>query len=310
MKSGDWPVGALIPPQRELAQLFGVNRSTVVSALNELTADGLLEGHGRGGTRVANNALPLMKLTQAKWQEYIEDGIHMPNYKTINLINESEPDESMLRMCSGEASPDMFSVERMQTVLGEVSKEISNLGYEWPKGMTSLRENLSKYLKTIGINASPNCILIVSGALQAFQLISIGLLQPGSTVFVEKPSYIYSLQILQTLGMRRVGIPIDDEGIQGHQIPAQIRKNKASILYTIPNYQNPTGTLMSLNRRKELINICNNEKLPIIEDDVYGELWIDEPPPETLKSIDTNGNVLYVGSVSKTLSPGLRIGWL
>ncbi len=132
----------------------------------------------------------------------------------------------MLRMCSGEASPDMFSVERMQTVLGEVSKEISNLGYEWPKGMTSLRENLSKYLKTIGINASPNCILIVSGALQAFQLISIGLLQPGSTVFVEKPSYIYSLQILQTLGMRRVGIPIDDEGIQGHQIPAQIRKIK------------------------------------------------------------------------------------
>ncbi len=67
---------------------------------------------------------------------------------------------------------------------------------------------------------------------------------------------------------------------------------------------------MSLNRRKELINICNNEKLPIIEDDVYGELWIDEPPPETLKSIDTNGNVLYVGSVSKTLSPGLRIGWV
>lgn len=310
VQSGEWPAGATIPPQRELAKVFEVNRSTIVSALSELIANGVLESHGRGGTRVSESSLSFTKLSQAKWQAYIDDGIHMPNYKTIKMINDSEPDESMLRLSSGEASPAMFSAERMQTVLNEVSKEIHNLGYEWPKGMVSLREQLSVYLKTIGIDAKPESILIVSGALQAFQLISIGLLQPGSTVFVEKPSYIYSLQILQTLGMRRVGIPIDKQGLEGHLIPSQIRKNHASILYTIPNYQNPTGTLMSLQRRKELIEICKTEKLPIIEDDVYGELWIDEKPPRSLKSLDTSGNVLYVGSVSKSLSPGLRIGWV
>ena len=310
IQTGEWPAGALLPSQRELAAIFEVNRSTIVAALSELIARAVLESHGRGGTKVATEALSFLHLSQAKWQDYIDDGIHMPNYNTIKMINESEPDETMLRLSSGEASPDMFSKDRMKVILNEVSKDVGSLGYDWPKGMSCLREEISKYLKTIGIDVSPNCILIVSGALQAIQLISIGLLQSGSTVFVEKPSYLYSLQILQTLGMRRVGIDIDQQGIIGSQIPSQIRKSHASILYTIPNYQNPTGTLMSIERRKELIQICKNEKLPIIEDDVYGELWIDEKPPSTLKALDDSGNVLYIGSVSKTLSPGLRIGWV
>jgi len=176
--------------------------------------------------------------------------------------------------------------------------------------MRCLQEALCDHLKKKDIHVSPQNILIVSGALQGFQLITMGLLQMGSTVFVEKPSYLYSLQILQTLGMRRVGIPIDKDGIISRDIPSQIPKNHASILYTIPNFQNPTGTVMSMERRKELLNVCYNSKLPIIEDDVYGDLWIDEEPPKSLKSMDEIGNVLYVGSVSKTLSPGLRIGWV
>lgn len=310
IRSGEWPIGAILPSQRELAQIFDVNRSTVVSALDILRSDGILEGCGRGGTKIVTSTTPFLTLAQTKWQNYIKDGIHLPNYKTIKMINDSDPDQTMIRLSSGEASPEMFPKKYMESILKDVSKDMGHLGYEWPTGMRCLQEQLSEYLKTIGIDVSPKCILIVSGALQAFQLITMGLLQPGSTVFVEKPSYIYSLQILQTLGMRRVGIPIDENGIVGKMIPAQIRKNRASILYTIPNYQNPTGAVMSEERRKELIEICINEKLPIIEDDVYGELWIDNPPPASLKSMDVAGNVLYVGSVSKSLSPGLRIGWV
>jgi len=110
--------------------------------------------------------------------------------------------------------------------------------------------------------------------------------------------------------MRRSGIPIDEEGIKASLIPEYKKKNNSSILYTIPNFQNPTGTVMSQNRRQELMKVCQKEKLPIIEDDVYRELWIDTPPPKPIKSIDKTGLVLYVGSVSKTLSPGLRIGWI
>lgn len=310
IETGQWPQGAVLPSQRALAEQFEINRSTVSSALSELINDGILESSGRGGTRVASEALSFMKLSQAKWQDYIEEGIHIPNYKTIKKINEYEPDDRMIRLSSGEASPDMLSQERMQEILSDVSKDVHSFGYDYPKGRIELREQISAYLKDLGISASPDSIMIVSGALQAIQLISIGLLQQGSTVFVENPSYIYSLQILQTLGMRRVGVPIDSEGIIGEKIPSHIRKHHASILYTIPNFQNPTGVTMSLERREGLISICDKEKLPIIEDDVYGELWIDKKPPKPLKSLDQSGNVLYVGSVSKTLSPGLRIGWI
>lgn len=310
ISSGDWPVGSSIPTQRDLARKFEVNRSTIVAALDELKAEGILEGRGKGGTKVINNSMTLLSNIQPNWQSYIEEGIHIPNLKTIKRINELEFDTSFIRLSTGEASPDLFPTEKMEIVLKEVSRNINNLGYEEPKGMLYLREHISKFLKKYGIHVSASSILIVSGAVQAIQLVSMGLLQTGSTVFLEKPSYLYSLQILQSMGMRRCGIPIDEEGIQGNLIPKYIKKNRSSILYMIPNFQNPTGIVMSQRRRKELIEICQKEKMPIIEDDVYRELWIDKPPPDPLKSLDKNGLVLYVGSVSKTLSPGLRIGWI
>lgn len=198
----------------------------------------------------------------------------------------------------------------MKQIMNRVSDRIDSLGYEEPKGLLFLREQLSTYLKTIGIEASPSSILIVSGALQALQLISIGLLHRGSTIFLEKPSYLYSLHVFQSAGMRLFGLPLDGEGIQTKMIAQQKKRQNASLIYTIPSFHNPTGILMSKERRRELMDVCEQEQLPIIEDDVYRELWIDSPPPLPLKAIDNNGLVLYLGSISKTLSPGLRIGWM
>jgi len=310
INSGDWPVGLIIPTQRKLADMLSVNRSTIVTALEELKAEGILEGNGKAGTRIVDNTLVAIAKLQPKWQSYIEEGIHIPNLNTIKQINKLDFDKSIIRLSSGEASPDLLPENTMSTILKEVSKDIPNLGYEEPKGMLYLREQISKYLKKYGIDASPNSILIVSGALQAVQLVTMGLMQPGATVFLEKPSYLYSLQTFQSMGLRRSGLPMDKEGIRADLISKDKRKHGLSILYTIPSFQNPTGIVMSENRRKQLIEVCQTEKLPIIEDDVYRELWLDAPTPNPIKSFDKNGLVLYVGSVSKTLSPGLRIGWI
>lgn len=310
INNGDWPVDLVIPSQRKLADMFNVNRSTIVTALDELKAEGILEGNGKAGTRIVDNTLIAITKLQPKWQSYIEEGIHMPNLNTIKQINKLDFDKNIIRLSSGEASPDLLPANTMSIILNEVSKDMTNLGYEEPKGMLNLREEVSKYLKKYGIDASPNSILIVSGALQAVQLITIGLMQPGATVFLEKPSYLYSLQMFKSMGMRRSGIPIDAEGIRADLISKDKRKNGLSILYTIPSFQNPTGVVMSENRRHQLIDVCQREKLPIIEDDVYRELWLDAPTPNPIKSLDKTGLVLYVGSVSKTLSPGLRIGWI
>lgn len=308
--SGKWTVGSLIPNQRLLAEKFGVNRSTISSAMSELKSDGFITSNGKSGTKVANGMLNYLASYQPDWNGYIDYGIHAPNYKTIKTINDTEFNSDYIRLSSGEASPELFPVELLKEVVADVAKDINALGYECPNGSLYLREQLSIYLKKQGIDAKPESILIVSGALQAIQLISMGLLQSGSTVFIEKPSYLYSLQILKTLGMRKCGIEMDEEGIIASKIPHNIRKNKLSLLYTIPNFQNPTGILMSNERRNELLKICQESKIPIVEDDVYRELWIDEEPIHSLKSLDVSGNVIYIGSVSKSLSPGLRIGWV
>ncbi|WP_346928591.1 PLP-dependent aminotransferase family protein, partial [Clostridium sp.] len=209
---GEWQVGFMIPTQRELAKIFNVNRSTIVSAIDELKAEGILEGKGKGGTKIVNNVSPLLSNIQPDWKAYIDEGIHIPNVKTIKKINTLEFREDYIRLSTGEPSSELFPKEDMKIILNEVAKDMDNLGYESPSGTMYLRQQVSKYLETIGINASPSSILIVSGALQAMQLISMGLLQKGSTVLLENPSYMYSLQIFQSLDMRRSGIPMDNEG--------------------------------------------------------------------------------------------------
>ncbi|MGD8191425.1 PLP-dependent aminotransferase family protein [Brevibacillus ginsengisoli] len=311
IETGEWPVGSKIPPQRTMAELWEVNRSTVVVAVDELIAEGLLEGKPGSGTRITNNSWSLMTSTPPpNWSSYVHAGIHQANLPTIQEINRAEFYPNIIRLGTGEPSPDLFPREQMTNVFNRLADHIDSLGYEEPKGLLYLREQLSKHLKTHGIEASPSSILIVSGALQALHLISVGLLQRGSTIFLEKPSYLYSLNVFQSAGMRLIGLPLDANGIQIKAITEQKQRQNAALLYTIPSFHNPTGIVMSETRRRELLNACEQERLPIIEDDVYRELWLESPPPPPLKANDKNGLVLYLGSMSKTLSPGLRIGWI
>lgn len=309
--NGEWTIGTKIPSQRDLAKSFEVNRSTIVTALEELVADGLIESKVGNGTRVINNTWSLLASTPpADWISYVKSGIHKPNITIIQKINKAEADPNIIRLGTGELSPDLLPNSRMEQLLQIDNEQSLSLGYTEPKGSLSLRKTVSTYLKTKGINASPESILIVSGGLQALQLISIGLLKRGSTILHETPSYLNSVHVFQSAGMNLMGIPLDEEGIKSNSIGRMKRQHNATLLYTIPSFHNPTGTLMSEKRRHELIEACQRESIPIIEDDVYGDLWFETPSPNPLKANDAQGNVLYIGSMSKTLSPGLRIGWI
>jgi len=136
------------------------------------------------------------------------------------------------------------------------------------------------------------------------------MLKQGSSVYTESPSYIKSLQVFQSAGMRLLGVNMDREGIQHWNIVSERKSGENPLLYTIPTFHNPTGIVMSAMRRKELFKFCTDNRLPIIEDDAYGDIWIDEEPPKPLKSMDENGMIIYLGTISKALAPGLRIGWL
>lgn len=308
---GEWPVGTKLPSQRTLADVFDVNRSTVVAAIEELAAEGVIEGNSGGGTVVINNTWTLLPVDRThNWNNYITSGAHQANLAIVQQINQAEFDPGIVKLGSCEPSPELIPYEMIQKILKELPVSGKSLGYEEPRGSLYLRKEICKYLDTMGIEAEPSSILITSGALQALQLISLGLLNSNSVVYLEKPSYLYSLRTFQSFGMQLSGISIDEAGINIQELFTRHRLKKGSMLFSIPTFHNPTGNVMSSERRKILIDKCGLERLPVIEDDVYREIWFDEQPPMPLKAFDKNDLVLYVGGMSKNMSPGLRIGWV
>jgi GntR family transcriptional regulator of abcA and norABC len=309
--TGEWPINSKLPSQRTLARLFQVNRSTLTIALDDLLADGLLESKIGSGTWVANNTWSLLAATPPNnWTSYLDKGIHLPNLHTIQEINHLEFNPNIIRLGTGELSPGIFPKAMMDSILRKLPDRINSLGYEEPRGLPFLRQQISTYLSSFGISASPASIMIVSGALQALQLICCSLLPKDSTILLERPSYLFSLKLFQSMNMDFCGIPLDEEGIETAPISFYKKQKKANLLYTIPCFHNPTGITMTAKRRNSIIDLCQKEQLPIIEDDVYRELWLDAPPPKPLKALEKEGLVLYLGSLSKSLSPGLRIGWI
>ncbi len=308
---GEWTVGTRIPSQRALAEALGVNRSTIVTALDELVSLGLLEGNSGAGTRVVNTTWSLLaSVAPPDWTSYVRSGQHHPNLPTIQEIHDGEANPRVIRLGTGELSPELLPYEKTKDIFKRLSSKNVPLGYEEAKGSNVLREQISSYVKGIGINASPSSILIVSGALQALQLISIGLLHKESSILVEKPSYLFSLNVFQSAGLKLYGVHMDRQGIDTSYLSSFKKRYGGALLYTIPTFQNPTGILMSEERRMKLLEVCEGVSLPLIEDDVYRDLWLDSEPPKPIKAYDKNGMVLYLGSMSKTVSPGLRIGWV
>lgn len=306
IQQGEWTIGTKLPSQRKLADRLEVNRSTIIQVLDELKADGIIETRLGGGTYVSNNSWNLLvNRNQPNWQKHIHGSIHEPNDPTIQFINEYEQDASMIRLGTGELSPELLPTALLEQSLQSLSLDARAIGYSEPKGSMQLRIALSRYLRKRGIRTSPESILIVSGALQALQLISVGILEPQSIVFQEAPSYLNSIHPFQSAGMRVISVQREQaiEALNG------LKGKKQSLFYTVPTLNNPTGRILSVEERRALMDICLSLQIPMIEDDVYHELTFEDAPP-AMKSMDDAGQVLYIGSVSKTLSPGLRIGWI
>ena len=313
MESGEWPAGTRLPSQREMARHFQVNRSTLNQALKPLLEAGVLQGRGSQGTVIASTAWSLRLPVQPDWNRYMTAGYFRANQEVVQAINTLEFDDRLVRLGTGELDPRLFPQDAFRQTLRDVADAITSLGYVEPLGMPALRQALAGYARKRNSIVAPSSILITSGALQGLQLISAGLLRGGATVYVEDPTYVKSLQVFQSAHLRLCGLPMDDQGLSLEALEKHLRQSSDrgnSVLYTIPTNHNPTGRTLSRRRRIQLLELCSRYDLPIIEDGAYEELTFDGTPPPSLKSLDPGGRVLYLGSVSKSLAPGLRIGWM
>lgn len=185
-----------------------------------------------------------------------------------------------------------------------------NLGYGELQGYGPLRELISDRMRVRGIEAGPERIMITNGSQQGIDLIARLMLDAGDPILVEGPTYIGAMQTFDAYEVEYIVIPVDEEGIDVDQLEARLEtlERKPKLLYTIPAFQNPAGSSISAERRAALLSLAERKNLLILEDDPYGELWYGHPPQPALRA--DHPAVVYLGSFSKTIAPGLRVGWM
>lgn len=308
---GEFPPGSLLPSERKLAEQLQVNRSTVILAYEELRAMGIIESRVGGGTRVSKHKWGATPKQTPNWKRYVDGGNFLPNVPFLRRIREAlQQNQELIDFASGELAPDLAPNREIKAILAE-HPFTEHLGYDNPQGYTPLRTALVQYLNDYrGIQTTPSSILVTSGSQQSLYLITQCLLVPGDAVAIEDPSYCYSLPMFQSAGVRLFRLPVDEKGMQPEDIQALYKKHKIKMIFINPNFQNPTGISLADERRTQLLDIAGRLGIPIVEDDPFGLTAYNGKPPIPVKANDQHGSVIYIGSLSKTVASGLRVGWM
>ncbi|MBR2100959.1 MAG: PLP-dependent aminotransferase family protein [Eubacterium sp.] len=219
----------------------------------------------------------------------------------------------MIAFAGGSPDTSAFPCEEVKKLSSQILSEnpVSALVYGVSEGYEPLRENVKRWLrKNDNIGCENDSIIITSGGTQVMDLATRVLTSPGDTVICEEPSFIGSLNCFRSHGCKLVGVEIEDDGMNIDKLRQAAKDNpNARFIYTIPNFQNPGGTTLSLEKRRAMLEIAKENNLIILEDDPYGKLRTAGESLPTIKSMDNGENVIYAGSFSKILAPGIRVAF-
>jgi DNA-binding transcriptional MocR family regulator len=221
----------------------------------------------------------------------------------------SRPD--VVSLAGGMPYVQALPVDHVLEVVEAVLTERADVALQYGAGQGSplLRERLAMLMAEEGTTADPEDLVVTTGAQQALDLVGKILIDPGDTIVVEAPAYVGALSAFSAYEPRILQVDLDDDGMVVDQLEdALVRGERPKFVYTVPNFHNPAGVTMSPERRERLVALCREARLPIVEDNPYGLLRFEGAPAPTLRSLDPH-NVIYLGTVSKVFSPGVRVGW-
>lgn len=315
---------ARLPPERELATALGVNRTTVMRAFGELAADGLVVGRPGWGTRVraapAGAGTPNGATNAALPREHvwllglpsIGHGRLGPDIAILRDIAAGHRHADMISFAEGTPGHDLIPVQAIRQSLDRALGGVgaAGLSYAPVEGLASLRCAIAGRLAVQGVKASPDEVMVVHGATQGIALLAQTLIEPGDAVVVEAPTYLGALQTFAGAGARLIGLPVDEQGLRVDALESVLARHRVLFIFVQPDLHNPTGATLSPARRERLLWLSRRHGVPIVEDQAYGELGHAPPASVPLKSADRSGLVITIGTISKTLAPGLRVGWV
>jgi 2-aminoadipate transaminase len=314
IKNGDFPAGSQLVPERTLARTLGVSRTTVVNAYDELEAEGLVKGHVGRGTIVVGGTTWMDPQPIAWPAQFSSLGRRLAQYTQSSelplLRRSSQP--GMVSFALGMPDPTLIPPERLGQAWEAIVTRLgaAAVGSCPVQGVPATREVIAARMRGRGVTVNPESIVVVNGSQHGIDLLLRLLVEPGDTVLVEIPTYFGALQCFQAWGVRVIGVPVDSDGLDVGRVEFLLARYHPKLIYTVPTYQNPTGATMNLERRERLLALAQRYHVPIVEDDPFGDLHFEAPPPAPIRALDQHGYVLYLGTFSKILAPGLRVGWL
>ena len=303
--------GERLPGVRTLASQQGVSVATAVAAYRQLELDGYLESRPRSGffvrprSRVAiaepGQTRPASRPTPVSGQDMVLRLAAVANDPTVVQLGAAVPDPSLLPTRAIE-----------KALVGAAHHHrVQACAYEFPPGLGSLRRAVAKRLAVAGCLLSPNDLIITNGCQEALTLALRAVTKPGDVVALESPTFYGLLQVVEALGLKALEIPTHPRtGLSLDALQLALEQWPVKACVVVPNFGNPLGCCMPDEHKQALVALTARYNVALIEDDIYGDLAFNHQRPSTVKSFDTSGNVLYCSSISKTLSPGLRVGWI
>jgi DNA-binding transcriptional MocR family regulator len=295
---------------RGLSKEQGISISTAFKAYIELENKGFIEARPKSGYYVRYNANKLLKISDAPQLEtsYENTGVD----DMLRLVHQTLSQEGIVKLSRAAPSAELIPSAKLSKAMMEAIRKspVSCTEYEEIQGNITLRKQIAKYAFNWNGSITENDVVTTQGCMEALVFCLKAVTEPGDTVAIESPTYFGIFNVMKSLGLKVLEIPTDPEqGADLEYLEKAIKKIPVKACLFVPNFSNPVGSLMPDHRKKQLVNLLAKHQIPLIEDDIYGEMYFGKTRPKTCKSFDKEGLVMLCSSVSKTLAPGYRVGW-
>lgn len=307
MATGTLRAGDKLPSLRELRDKRGVSLSTVTEAFRLLEDRGLIEARPQSGFFVRHKLVEPPPTSRPS----TEPAAVTVNRRLWDYLQLTRGKQH--GFCYAVMAPECFPNSQLQKLMNEALRQSPTLLSEYggTRGLEVLRRQVARHAMEWGGRLSADDVQITAGGIEALNLALRATTQPGDVVAVESPTYFGLLQLFESMGLKALEIPTDPEhGISLPALELATRDGGVAACVLMPNFSNPTGSLMSDTAKQQLVRLLAERQVPLIEDDIYGEFYQGRERPRPAKAFDETGNVLYVASYTKLVAPGMRVGWI
>jgi DNA-binding transcriptional MocR family regulator len=311
IRNGQMAPGTRLPSIRNLIALYAISPTTAFQAYYRLEERGLVRARERSGYYVAGQEQRLPPEPAGHDKAPISTRVDVS--ELVFSVLSAMQDRDILPLGSAFAAPQLFPLQRLAKSLASAARFIDpwDSVASLPRGNAALRQQIALRYLGLGMQQAADQLIITSGALEALNLCLAAVARPGDLIAIESPGFYAASQALERLGMKAIEIPVQAAGgLDLESLRLALQHNPIKACWFMTSFQNPMGSSMSEAHKRALVTLLAEYQIPLIEDDVYGELYFGNRAPLPAKAFDQQGLVMHCGSFSKTLAPGYRIGWV